>query len=70
MHTLKKLISETPANALGMITANLPIRPGYGRIKRDAKNKVIGIVEEKDAQKRTRHHRNKFRDLFCCPQNY
>jgi bifunctional UDP-N-acetylglucosamine pyrophosphorylase/glucosamine-1-phosphate N-acetyltransferase len=47
--TLKKLMDTTPSDAIGMITAHLSAPQGYGRIKRDAKQKVTGIVEEKDA---------------------
>lgn len=46
--TLGELIKRTPKNALGMLTASLANPAGYGRIKRD-RNKVTGIVEEKDA---------------------
>lgn len=52
--TLKKLIDVTPINTLGMLTATLAQPTGYGRIKRDAKNKVIGIVEEKEASEAER----------------
>jgi len=46
--TLKQLIYTTPRHAIGLVTANLTNPAGYGRIKRDAQNKVIGIVEEKE----------------------
>jgi bifunctional UDP-N-acetylglucosamine pyrophosphorylase/glucosamine-1-phosphate N-acetyltransferase len=49
--TLKNLIDVTPKNALGILTATLSNPTGYGRIKRDKKNKIIDIVEEKDASK-------------------
>ena len=49
MHTLKQLIETTPDAAIGMLTAHLANPHGYGRIKRDQQNKIIGIVEEKDA---------------------
>lgn len=47
--TLQSLIKATPKNSIGMITAHLSHPFGYGRIKRDAKNEVIQIIEEKDA---------------------
>ncbi len=47
--TLKKLLSVTQVNTLGMLTAYLHNPQGYGRIKRDHQQKVISIVEEKDA---------------------
>lgn len=52
--TLKKLIDTTAADAIGMITANVQHPHGYGRIKRDEKQNVIGIVEEKDATPKER----------------
>lgn len=47
--TLKKLISATPADSIGMLIAELPNPTGYGRIKRDYAHRIVGIVEEKDA---------------------
>lgn len=47
--SLKKLITATPIDALGMMTAKLINPTGYGRIKRDKNNHIVGIVEEKDA---------------------
>lgn len=48
-HTLNKLITTTPKNTLGMVSAHLDHPHGYGRIKRDHEHKVIAIIEEKDA---------------------
>lgn len=47
--TLQKLLSSTPKNALGMITAIMQDPYGYGRIKRKPNGDVVAIVEEKDA---------------------
>jgi bifunctional UDP-N-acetylglucosamine pyrophosphorylase/glucosamine-1-phosphate N-acetyltransferase len=52
--TLKRLIDTTPANAIGMLTAELQNPAGYGRIKRDLEENIIGIVEEKDATEQER----------------
>jgi len=52
--TLQKLINNTPADAVGMLTATLAQPKGYGRIKRDAQNRVVTIVEEKDATEEER----------------
>ncbi len=49
LETLKRLMQETPPEALGLLTANLPQPQGYGRILRNAAGKVRAIVEEKDA---------------------
>ncbi len=48
-HTLEHLVHQTPKNALGMLTANLAEPTGYGRIKRDYDQAIVGIVEERDA---------------------
>jgi bifunctional UDP-N-acetylglucosamine pyrophosphorylase/glucosamine-1-phosphate N-acetyltransferase len=48
-YTLNQLITSTPKDSLGMLTVILDKPKGYGRILRDAKKSVIGIVEEKDA---------------------
>lgn len=47
--TLHALITTTPPNALGLLTTSLTDPTGYGRIKRNAQQAVIGIVEERDA---------------------
>lgn len=54
VETLKKLIAETPDDALGMVTAFLNNPEGYGRIKRDEGKSVVAIVEEKDASEKER----------------
>lgn len=47
--TLKKLIDTTPMDAIGMLTAQLANPFGYGRIIRDKQQRMVDIVEEKDA---------------------
>ena len=54
VETLKQFILSTPANALGIITASLPNPTGYGRIIRNDGNKIINIIEEKDANEKER----------------
>ncbi|MBV9575199.1 MAG: bifunctional UDP-N-acetylglucosamine diphosphorylase/glucosamine-1-phosphate N-acetyltransferase GlmU [Gammaproteobacteria bacterium] len=49
VETLKKLMTNTPQNALGLLTAFFDNPTGYGRIKRNAEQAIIGIVEERDA---------------------
>jgi len=51
--TLAALI-DAADNGLGILTVVLPDPTGYGRILRDARGKVTGIVEEKDANARQR----------------
>lgn len=53
-HTLKKFMAETPDDALGIITADLPDPTGFGRIIRNSQNNIIAIVEEKDATEKER----------------
>jgi bifunctional UDP-N-acetylglucosamine pyrophosphorylase/glucosamine-1-phosphate N-acetyltransferase len=47
--TLKTFIANTPATAVGVITAELPDPTGLGRIIRDANQHIIRITEDKDA---------------------
>ncbi|HSW71171.1 MAG TPA: bifunctional UDP-N-acetylglucosamine diphosphorylase/glucosamine-1-phosphate N-acetyltransferase GlmU [Gammaproteobacteria bacterium] len=54
LETLRRLQQETPAEAFGLITATLSQPFGYGRIKRDDKKQVVAIIEEKDADEKTR----------------
>jgi bifunctional UDP-N-acetylglucosamine pyrophosphorylase/glucosamine-1-phosphate N-acetyltransferase len=46
--TLRRLIAAAK-DGIALVTAQLPDPSGYGRIVRDAKNRITGIVEEKDA---------------------
>jgi len=52
--TLQDFIEATPKNAIGMLTTTLSNPKGYGRIKRDPNNQILGIVEEKDASAKER----------------
>ncbi len=47
--TLEHLLSSTPQHALGIITAQLADPTGLGRIIRDEQERILKIVEEKDA---------------------
>lgn len=68
--TLKKLIDTTPSNAIGMITARVSNPTGYGRIKRDAQQQVIGIVEEKDATDAERAINEINTGIYVVPATY
>ena len=46
--TLQALLEAKPENGLAILTVNLDDPTGYGRIERD-NGKVVGIVEQKDA---------------------
>lgn len=46
--TLQRLMAVSAENTLGLLTVNLDNPTGYGRIIRDAADRVIQIVEEKD----------------------
>lgn len=47
--TLTDFIARVPADALGMLTAQLPDPTGLGRVIRDANGNMLEIVEHKDA---------------------
>ncbi len=68
--TLQKLITATPDGAIGMLTAHVANSGGYGRIKRDAANQVIGIVEEKDATPEERAITEINPGIYYVPVNY
>ncbi len=47
--TLEKLLAAVTAKNIGLLTVELADPTGYGRILRDAGNRVTAIVEQKDA---------------------
>ena len=47
--TLQRLIAAKPENGMALLTVHLANPTGYGRIMRDNSGKVVGIVEQKDA---------------------
>jgi len=49
VQTLQRLIAATKGDALALLTATLDDPSGYGRIVRDVSEKVLSIVEQKDA---------------------
>ena len=68
--TLKTLISTTPVNAIGMIIAHIANPMGYGRIKRNKQNQLIGIVEEKDATAEERAITEINSGIYLVPASY
>jgi bifunctional UDP-N-acetylglucosamine pyrophosphorylase/glucosamine-1-phosphate N-acetyltransferase len=50
-HTLRAMIARHSSQdaALTLLTAHLAVRRGYGRILKNARGEVTGVVEEKDA---------------------
>lgn len=49
VETLQRLLKQVGPEQLGLLTVNLTDPTGYGRIVRDAQNRVSAIVEHKDA---------------------
>ena len=47
--TLKKLLTQTPEDAIGILTAQVSDPSGLGRIIRDQQQNIIEIVEARDA---------------------
>jgi bifunctional UDP-N-acetylglucosamine pyrophosphorylase / glucosamine-1-phosphate N-acetyltransferase len=47
--TLQSLLDQTTNHAVGLVTMHIPKPIGLGRVLRDEKNNVIGVVEDKDA---------------------
>ncbi|WP_295538585.1 bifunctional UDP-N-acetylglucosamine diphosphorylase/glucosamine-1-phosphate N-acetyltransferase GlmU [uncultured Thiohalocapsa sp.] len=52
--TLNRLIADSGETGLGLLTMTLPDPSGYGRIVRDGSDRVVRIVEQKDASDQER----------------
>jgi bifunctional UDP-N-acetylglucosamine pyrophosphorylase/glucosamine-1-phosphate N-acetyltransferase len=63
--TLSHLVAAAGTTALALLTVELDDPSGYGRIVRDDDNKVVGIVEDKDASADERHIREVNTGLVC-----
>ena len=48
-NTLRQLLAAAETGALALLTVDLSMPRGYGRILRNEQGRVVGIVEEKDA---------------------
>jgi len=68
--TLHKFIQQTPKDALGILTAHFPDPTGIGRILRDESNKIIGVVEEKEADIAQRKINEVNVGFYLAPVNY
>ncbi len=53
-HTLSRLVEAAGDRGVGLLTATLNDPSGYGRILRDDKGRVAGVVEEQDADEAQR----------------
>lgn len=49
VHTLQRLLDESPADGVGLLVTHFENPTGFGRILRGKNDDIIGIVEERDA---------------------
>lgn len=63
--TLSHLVEAAGRDALALLTVVLDDPAGYGRIKRNDENRVVGIVEDKDTTADERHIREVNTGLLC-----
>ncbi len=68
--TLQQFIDNTPADALGILTAQLPNPAGLGRILRDEQNKIVRVIEEKDATTAERTLNEINSGIYLIPAHY
>ncbi|MDA3922106.1 MAG: bifunctional UDP-N-acetylglucosamine diphosphorylase/glucosamine-1-phosphate N-acetyltransferase GlmU [Salinisphaera sp.] len=68
--TLTHLVGTAGDNALALLTVVLADPSGYGRIVRNDDNRVVGIVEEKDASADERHIRETNTGLMCAQASH
>lgn len=65
--TLENLIAAAGDDALALLTVMLDDPADYGRVLRDDRNRVVGIVEYKDAGRDERYIREVNTGLLCAP---
>ncbi len=70
VQTLKKLVFAAGDDSLAVLTVAMADPTGYGRIIRDAENRVRAIVEEKDATPEQRKVAEINTGLIVCPAHY
>lgn len=63
--TLENLVAAAADDALALLTVVRDDPAGYGRVLRDDDNQVVGIVEEKDANRDQRHIREVNTGVLC-----
>jgi len=68
--TLSHLVDAAGDDALALLTVVLDDPTGYGRIKRDDDNRVVGIVEEKDTSADERYIREVNTGLICAQADH
>jgi len=68
--TLSKLLENTTKNALGILTAHAHNPQGLGRIIRGPKNKIIKIIEEKDATEKEKQISEINTGIYLVPASY
>ena len=68
--TLEEMLNVTNQETIGLLTVNLENPTGYGRIVRDENEKVMAIVEHKDASPEQLMIQEVNSGILCVPANY
>lgn len=68
--TLKRLLTNTPQNGLGILVTELEDPSGFGRIIRNRLGEIIAIVEDKDASKKQREIREINTGIITAPARH
>lgn len=67
VETLQKLLAVVNDKQIGLLTVILDDPTGYGRILRDAQNRIVAIVEQKDASEEQRKIREGNTGILAVP---
>jgi len=67
--SLQQLIARTPPQGLGLLIGEVSQPQGLGRVVRDEQNKVIAIVEEKDATQDQKTIKEIFSGIMLIPND-
>jgi bifunctional UDP-N-acetylglucosamine pyrophosphorylase/glucosamine-1-phosphate N-acetyltransferase len=70
VETLNRLLENTKKEEVGFVTVEMENSTGFGRIVRDSQNRVIQVIEEKEATQQEKEIKEINAGFFLVPKKY